>query len=355
MRRPSLLTSAGLAGAGLGSVLLADRLDRRRIAADPTWQALKDPPRGQVVKVRVDGGTELHAEVFGPEDAPVVVLLHGWVCNLSFWNLQIRDLMADHRVVAYDTRGHGRSGAPADGDWSLDVLGDDLEAVLDQCVGDRDALLAGHSMGAMTIASWAGRYNDAVGTRAHAAALINTGLGDLITESLILRAPGPLGRGRQLIGEQILGLGAPLPSRPDPITHRAVRAIALSPSASPGAVRFSEEMVLRTHPRVRAGCGRELSRMDLLDRLEHLHVPTLVVAGSRDVLTPPSHAHKLAAALPDCTGVLELEGSGHMGPLERPAEITSALRELAGRRPSTPLDPGADRGAGGTGGAAVLA
>lgn len=329
MRR-HLVTATGLAGAGLASALMADVLDRRRVEADPLWERLQTPPEGETVIVEGEGGAPIHAEVYGPADAPPVVLVHGWVCAKRFWRLQVHDLMADHRVVAFDLRGHGDSGAPKDGDWSLDTLAADLEAVLVACVGDeRPALLAGHSLGAMTIAAWAGRFNDSVGPRAKAAAMINTGLGDLIQESLLVKLPGPLNAGRQMIGAAVLGAGVPLPKRPDPVSHRAVRAIALSPSAPPAAVRFSEQMVLGTHHRVRAGCGRELSRLDLLHTVEHLNAPTLVIAGTRDLLTPPAHAHKLAAALPQSRGVLELEGSGHMSPLERPDEVTAALRQLS--------------------------
>jgi pimeloyl-ACP methyl ester carboxylesterase len=325
--RRGLLTAVG---ATVGSALIADVVDRRRIAADPMWERLQTPPPVQTRTVRGAGDTPLHVELAGPADAPPVVLVHGWTCSTRFWRLQVHDLAQDHRVVAFDLRGHGASGAPADGDWSLDTLADDLEAVLVAAVGDEQpALLAGHSLGAMTIASWAGRYNDSVGPRASAVAMINTGLGDLISESLLMRMPEPLSFGRQAIGAALLGAGLPLPPRPDPVSHRAVRAIALSRSAGPAAVRFTEEMVFSCHPRVRAGCGRELSRLDLLHTVEHLNAPTLVIAGTRDLLTPPAHAHRLADALPDSRGVLELEGSGHMGPLERPYEVNAALRALA--------------------------
>jgi pimeloyl-ACP methyl ester carboxylesterase len=327
--RRSLLATAGLAGSTLASVLLADAVDRRRIKADPLWARLQEPPAGTERSVMGAGGTPLHVETYGPQDAPPVVLIHGWVCSVRFWRLQVQTLMADHHVIAYDARGHGRSSTPHDGDWSLDTLADDLEAVLDATLGDdRPALLAGHSLGAMTIAAWAGRHATAVEKRTTAVAMINTGLGDLISESLLIRTPDAFGRARQLIGSAVLGVGAPLPPRPDPIVHRAVRHIALSPSASPAAVRFSEEMILSTKPRVRAGSGRELSRMNLLDRVEHLTCPTLVVCGGRDLLTPPAHAHRLSEALPHCVGVLELEGAGHMGPLERDAEVSAALRDL---------------------------
>ena len=95
-------------------------------------------------------GARLHVEVHGPERAPAVVLAHGWTCSTAFWAAQIRELSADHRVVAYDQRGHGRT--PASPVCSTDALADDLEAVLTATLAPGEqAVVAGHSMGGMTV------------------------------------------------------------------------------------------------------------------------------------------------------------------------------------------------------------
>jgi pimeloyl-ACP methyl ester carboxylesterase len=325
-----LLTGLGVA-ATAGAFGAVDLADRRRIAADPKRGPLFEhlPGRSQTVVSR--DGTRLHVESFGPEDAPPVVLVHGWTCALRFWRLQVRDLMRDHHVIAYDLRGHGESGSAEGEDWSPDAMADDLQAVLEQCAGDRPALLGGHSLGAMTIVAWAGRHPDEVTGRAAAVALMNTGLGDLVSESLIVRTPKAMSHLDQALGAALLGAAAPLPPWPSPLTHRAVRYIALSSQASPAEVRFCEELLLAVKPRVRAGFGRELSRLDLRERVEHLTVPTLVLAGCADRLTPPVHARELEDALPEPSGLIELEGAGHMCPIERAPDVTAALRDLAGR------------------------
>jgi pimeloyl-ACP methyl ester carboxylesterase len=96
-------------------------------------------------------------------------------------------------------------------------------------------------------------------------------------------------------------------------------------------VAFAEEMTRACRPRVRAGCGASLSALDLYHAIEHLTVPTLVIAGEKDRLTPPPHARKLAESLPGEVELLEVPGVGHLAPLEDPDAVSRALRALADR------------------------
>lgn len=67
---------------------------------------------GRVVEVHSADGTRIHTEVFGPDDGYPIVLAHGITCAIRVWANQIADLSRDHKVIAYDHRGHGRSGVP---------------------------------------------------------------------------------------------------------------------------------------------------------------------------------------------------------------------------------------------------
>jgi pimeloyl-ACP methyl ester carboxylesterase len=328
MRRRS--AAAALAGAGAAAAWGAAALvDRRRIAGDPARTALDTPLRGEVLRVAGAGGSELHVEVFGPAGAPAVVLAHGWTCALRFWTLQIQALAGGHRVIAYDQRGHGASASPPDGDWSVEALGEDLERVLDATLaaGER-AVIGGHSLGGMTIAAWA-RLRGGAADRARAVAFFNTGMGDLIDESLLLRAPSALGSVRGAAGRALLSASLPIPARSTPLAHRTVHAIAFGPDAGPATVAFGERMVLECRRDVRAGCGRTLAELDLHDAIAHVDAPAVVVAGARDRLTPPVHAERLAADLPRLTRYVEVPGSGHMTPLERPEVVSGLLAELS--------------------------
>jgi pimeloyl-ACP methyl ester carboxylesterase len=333
VRRPGPLGLIAAAGAAASAAAWGGQLlrDRRRVQADPAHARLSAPLAGRRLPVTAPDGTGLHAEVFGPRDGAPIVLVHGWTCQLRFWTLQIQQLAADgFRVIAYDLRGHGRSGRPEHRDYSIDAHADDLAAVLDAALAeDERAIVAGHSLGGMTLVAYAGRHPEDLRRRVVAAALVNTGMGDLISESFVLRAPAPLDELRTAIGRLALSAQAPLPKRTTPISHRVVRYVALSPEASPAEVAFCEAIALDCHRDARAACGGTLTELDLHHAVEALRVPTVVIAARRDRLTPPAHAERLAAALPELTELVVLEGSGHMSPVTDAERVTTLIAGLA--------------------------
>lgn len=309
------------------------RVDRAHVRADPHRAELKRPLRGERLPVESRDGTKLECRAFGDPDAPVVVLVHGWTCAWQFWTLQIQHLMADHRVVAYDLRGHGASEGSHEGEWSMEAFAADLDAVLEVASPDgRPVTVCGHSLGGMTTMAWADVHRDEVEDRLQGAVLASTGAYDLIAESLLFRIPI---RGRaleSLLGRVVLSAQTPLPSAHTPLSHRAVRYIALSASATPAQVAFCEDIVLNARRDARGLAGATISRLDLRDAIHQITVPSLVVSGTADRLTPPVHAERLAAELPDCRGLISLDGVGHMTPVECAPAVDDAIRTLAGTR-----------------------
>src|SRR6202008_1431454 len=147
-------------------------------------------PPCRTLTVRAADGTPLHAEVFGPDAGYPIVLTHGITCAIRAWAHQIADLATDYRVIAFDHRGHGRSGVPRRGGYRLEHLAADLDSVLEATLAPRErAVIAGHSMGAITIAAWSARSRHKVRRRADAVALITTTSGDLVREVKILSVP----------------------------------------------------------------------------------------------------------------------------------------------------------------------
>jgi pimeloyl-ACP methyl ester carboxylesterase len=144
----------------------------------------------------------------------------------------------------------------------------------------------------------------------------------------VLRTPARLNGAQVLAGRLLLSATSPLPKRSTPLSHRAVQYVALAPSASPARVAFCERMVLDTSRDVRGGIGATLSELDIHDGLASLDVPTTVIAGARDRLTPPVHARRMAEALPHLHGLVVIPDVGHMTPIEAPERVDEALRGL---------------------------
>ncbi len=314
----------GLAGAGL-----TELSHRRRLAADPEYRRLRQPLRGEPVRARSLDGTVIYAEVFGDDQAPTFVLAPGWTETLVYFDSMTRELVEKgFRVVAYDLRGQGQSSPPASGDWHIDRYGEDLEAVLvATSAGRDDVIVAGHSMGAMSVAAWAGQHE--VATRVRGVMLMNTGLSGLVLATKLVPALLPGAVAEPLARWAFMGNAMPMPPVSTAVSRALIRFIAFGPYASDAEVNFYERMLVTCPPGVRAHAGIAMTDMDLIDALARITVPTLVLSGRRDRLTPPVHAERIAAGLPNLVKLVELPGIGHMGPLESPHELVTALLELA--------------------------
>ncbi len=291
-------------------------------------------PPSRMVSVEAADGTRLHAEVFGPPGGYPIVLAHGITCAIRAWAYQIADLADDYRVIAFDHRGHGRSGVPRSKGYSLKHLASDLDSVLDATLAPHErAVLAGHSMGGMTIAAWSARYRHKVARRADAVAMINTTTGDLIKQVRLLSVPNGLSPVRVLAGRTLIGAfgGFPVPGAVRIPSRYVVAMLATGRDADPSVARLVYELFEKTSPSGRAGCARALvaalgSRY--LD-LDGLTVPTLVIGSERDRLTPISQSRRIAETAPNVIGLVELPG-GHCSMLEHPREVNQQLRALAG-------------------------
>ncbi|MCM2413591.1 MULTISPECIES: alpha/beta fold hydrolase [unclassified Streptomyces] len=281
-------------------------------------------PARELMAVSADG-SRVHVEVHGQDGAPAVVLSHGWTCSTRFWDAQIRDLAVDHRVIAYDQRGHGGSPAAGRNEYTTDALADDLEAVLAATLAPGEkAVLAGHSMGGMTMMAASRR----AGLREHAAAVLlcSTGSSLLIAESLVL--PMRAGAVRSRMTRAILGARAPL-GPVTPLSRRILKYGTMGGGSAPDLVDICARIVHACPRAARVAWGQVLAELDLDEGVRELRVPTAVIAGTADRLTPPVHARALAAALPECLGLTELAGVGHMTPVEAPETVTAKIRELA--------------------------
>src|SRR3712207_1693536 len=149
-----------------------------RVSIDPpplSLPALSDPPPPGSRTVTTDDGVPLHVEVDGDQTAPLtVVFSHGFTARLAEWELQRRALRNRARLVFWDQRGHGRSGWTPLTKATIDRTGRDLGEVLDATTPTGPVVLAGHSMGGMSIMALARQRPDLFGGRVVGVLLLAT-------------------------------------------------------------------------------------------------------------------------------------------------------------------------------------
>lgn len=288
-------------------------------------QPLLLPAGGRVRKIESADGTRLHVQIFGRDDAPTIVLAHGITQAGRAFAYQVHDLADRYRVVVYDQRGHGASMRPHELDrFAVTALADDLQAVLQGVLRDGErAIVGGHSLGGITIMAWASRHRDEVRRRAAAAVLLNTAPGGILEHVAVIGVPRRLhGTARVLVRRRLLFVartGARVP----------LRWLALGDVAEPVHVEALSSMARRMPARSLHALAYHLTDLNLSDELQHLALPTIVVAGVKDRLLPAVHSKQIAERLPALDKFVLLSGIGHMAQWEARAEVAELLDTAA--------------------------
>ena len=309
------------------------RLGRRRDPDEP--QALTPNRRGTAVG---RGGVPLEWEQFGPEDAPVLLLTHGWSLTHDTWYYQKKALAGEFRVIVWDLRGTGRSGHPADRDYTLEATTEDLAAIFDAVDAARHpsgCILAGHSVGAMILPLFARRFPERMASVRGLALLGGTDSPLLETMwgrrwLMPLRRPfwEPLGRlmGRfprpfEWFVRLIWQMGC-------------VHAALMFGTHAGRESRGQDDMVARrcTEFSMRAAGLGALScfAFDARAAMPQIAVPTLLLTGECDRNMPPDTQRAMAARLVQSELTL-IPSCGHLNLLECHAEVTAYLRDFARR------------------------
>lgn len=291
-RTAVLLAAAAGAAVGTGALLAAERRWHRVEAED----GLLRLPDGDEHEVESPDGAVLAMADVGERDGPTVVLSHCWMGSRTMWAGVARRLVErGHRVIAYDQRGHGASSIGDEG-CTIEALAADLAVILERADA-RDAVLAGHSMGGMTIQAFAAAHADIAEARVRRFVLVAT-------------AAGGLGRGR-LTDVAGAVIAAPLLDRVLSTRrgHALVRT-AHGRDVAHGHLVATRDLLVATDPAVRRDFLTSIGTMDLRPGLREVAIPTTVVAGQRDRLTPVRLSRHIADAVPDARLVV-LPDAGH--------------------------------------------
>ncbi len=222
------------------------------------------------MKIKANG-IDINYEIEG--EGPWVTMSHSLACNLHMWDDQMAVLTKKYKVLRFDTRGHGQSDAPA-GEYTLEQMADDAKALLD-ALQIRQTHWVGLSMGGM------------------------------IAQAFVLKYPGVF---------QSMVLADTTSRRPpdaakmwgDRVT--AAKEKGMAALVEPTLARWFTEPYRNTRKDVMeriakdirgtpvagfAGCCQAISKVDYLDRLKDIKVPSLIMVGEHDHGTPPEAARAI--------------------------------------------------------------
>ncbi|WP_280382205.1 alpha/beta fold hydrolase [Nocardia wallacei] len=292
---------------------------------------------GHRVTVGADDGTALAVRVFGSHTAPLtVVFVHGHCLRTESWSF-LRDQLfrqwdEDTRMVFYDHRGHGDSGAADPSTYTIEQLARDLDAVLRAVAATGPVVLVGHSMGAMVVLAYARLFPAAIGSRIIGIGLLAGAAGGLTTVGLarflnrravsslqvaVRRAPRVMQASKRL-SRRIF----------EPIVRDAGFGTR---RASPRMVAVATALLNDTPLLTMASFLDSLIRFDETPTLRLLaDLPALVLAGSADIMIPFAHSVVLASQLGGAE-LVRLDGAGHSVILERAEEVAAAVAALVDR------------------------
>jgi pimeloyl-ACP methyl ester carboxylesterase len=326
---------------------------RRRTDPAPDRAGLPGLLGGSGALARAAGRRGFGGQAERPAPPLTVIFCHGYCLSQDSWHFQRAALREDMRLVFWDQRSHGRSersrsylaGEPA----SIDQLGGDLKAVIDAVAPEGPIFLVGHSMGGMTVMALADQHPELIRERVAGVALIGTLASDWDSVTLGLPAVGAKLLKRvapgvvKLLGRQVELVEATRRFGAD-VTSVFYRRFSFgTKDVDPAVTRFAEQLLDATPIDVVAEFYPAFSAHDKRAALAAFQgVPTLVLAGTKDLLTPPSHSEAIAAALPDAELVI-VPDAGHLVMLEQPdlvdRHLAALLRRATDFARAAPLPP----------------
>ncbi len=330
MRTKRIVGAGVLGGAmvGIGAFAGARHVGRTvRRRHRPELDDLLDTPTDVEHRTleTADGGS-LHYVDTGGEGRPVM-LLHGVTLQWWVWSALIRLLRDRYRVIAWDMRGHGESVAGKGGVTLEDAASDLAELLV--ALDLHGALIVGHSMGGMVAGRFAAQHHDVLAERVGGVLFVATSAAPVSIKGLA----GGLAASAGVASS----LGRAAMRRPrlayrwrDTDLSAAMVSLAFGKHATGRMVDDVRRMLTEATPQTLAEAGAAIADHDVRDELATVSVPTTVVVGELDRLTPAGHA-KVLAELVRGTDLVELAGVGHQVMQEAPVELVAAIDQLAAR------------------------
>lgn len=239
---------------------------------------------------------------------PVVVLVHGFPLDHRMWEAQIDALATTHRVIAPDLCGFGDSALPA-GKTTMDCYAKAIDALLTAKGVKEPVQLAGFSMGGYVAFAFLRLYASRVGSL-------------MLVDTKAAPDSAEAAQGRASLAQKVLTQGS------------AVAAEALVPKLlCEATMKGNAKLVSRVRQMIEdqdpasiaAALDAMAHRPDSGPGLAVIRIPTLLIVGEHDVITPPAEMKKVASCIAE-SKLVEIKDAGHLTTMEQPAAVNKAIK-----------------------------
>jgi len=257
------------------------------------------------------GDIDMSVSVTGQGRKPLL-FVHGFPLDHTMWVEQAAGLAATHRLIIPNLRGFGDSGVTL-GTVTMEQFADDLATLLDRLEITEPITLCGLSMGGYIAWQFWRRHADRLGRL-------------ILCDTRAATDTEEVRRARLIMAEQVISQGVEAATAP--MLEKLVAPSTLA--GKPDIISALKQMMIHNPPEGVAAAQRGMAeRPDVSGWLGKIDVPTLVVCGEDDGISPPEEMHEIAAAMPQATFVC-LADAGHMSPLENADDFNDAVREFLG-------------------------
>ncbi len=238
---------------------------------------------------------------------PPILFVHGFPLDHTMWRQQLAELSRDFRCIAPDLRGFGQSSVTA-GTVTMGQFADDLAALLEALGITEPIVLCGLSMGGYIAWEFVRRHADRLRTL-------------ILCDTRAVPDTSEGAAGRLKLAEDVVRLG------PELVANAMLPRLFAPKTTSRRPVWVDElrQTMLATNPEGIAAASRGMAqRCDARPLLPSIRIPSLVLVGEHDVISPPAEMRDIASAIPHSEFQI-IPDAGHMAPLEQPAQTNAAI------------------------------
>jgi len=260
---------------------------------------------GNNIRILVNNLTVSYSD-HGPDDAPVIILIHGFPFNKSMWDVQVETLKDNYRVIAYDIRGHGNSDPGID-DFFIELFVNDLLRLMEK-LGIEKSILCGLSLGGYIALNAVLKYPDRF-------------------DGLILNDTQCIADTPEIKENRCMAIIRIMKNGVEQYADESIKKLFASESFTKkeNVIATVKEMILNTPKQSLCNTLHALAeRKETCTRLHEINIPVLIMVGKEDKITPIAAAQQMHENIRDSTLKI-IQHAGHLTNLENPTAFNFQL------------------------------